>query len=291
MLSVDSKELWIAGEIRAVSRELQEGKLEYITRRWWFFLLFIIMQVTTPPYASHGYKFPDEWSDVVTKIISSPIILTYANSHPVLKITFKIIPIILIVSIIIFKNKAARLFNIYVCIAYIIFAFGQSVAVTEKYGAAVCTLILVMFLIVAAFWAIEAVLVKNNFTPTRQSIWKYWVIVPAVLAFWYPLNPQTGRPDFNPAYLFTNAAGLAFCTMTPLYIGLLSLYYPRVNIATLRVTSLVGLIVGLYNMNQNFIVRPEVLWWNGVLHIPLLIISLYGLILSLRTRHHKKDGK
>ena len=70
--------------------------------------------------------------------------------------------------------------------------------------------------------------------------------------------------------------------MTPVYVGLLTLYWPRVNIATLRVTSLVGLIIGLYNLYYNFGIRPDILWFNGVLHIPLLIISLYGLVLSFK---------
>ena len=90
------------------------------------------------------------------------------------------------------------------------------------------------------------------------------------------------KPDFNPLGLFTNVAGVTFCMMTPVYVGLLTIYYPRVNITTLRVTSLVGLIIGLYNMNLNFIISPGILWWNGILHIPLLSISLYGLILSLK---------
>jgi len=50
----------------------------------------------------------------------------------------------------------------------------------------------------------------------------------------------------------------------------------------LRVTSLVGFIIGLYNMYANFGINPAGRWWNGILHIPLLVISLYGLILSLK---------
>jgi Na+/proline symporter len=110
----------------------------------------------------------------------------------------------------------------------------------------------------------------------------------AILAFWAPAS--RGRPDFNPVYLVTNGAGLAFCMMTPVYVGLLTLYWPKVNIATLRVTSLVGLIIGLYNMHVNFFVRPSMLWWNGVLHIPLLTVSLYGLILSLKRAHAEQQS-
>ena len=76
-------------------------------------------------------------------------------------------------------------------------------------------------------------------------------------------------PDFNPIHLLANVAGLAFCLMTPVYLAILILYYPKVNIATLRVTSLVGAIIGFYNMLTNFIMFPTLLWWNGVLHVPL----------------------
>lgn len=89
-------------------------------------------------------------------------------------------------------------------------------------------------------------------------------------------------PDFNPLYFFTNMAGLAFCLMTPVYLGILTLYHPRVNLATLRVTGLVGSIIGFYNILTNFIMFPELLWWNGVLHIPLITISIYGLVLSFK---------
>ena len=139
-----------------------------------------------------------------------------------------------------------------------------------------------MFPAVAGFWIWEAIVLQNDFSPAKIPFWRYWVVPLAFLAFWYPLNNQTCMPDFNPAYLFTNGAGIAFCTMTPVYVGLLTLYYPRVNIAMLRITGLVGLMIGVYNMITNFFVNPGRLWWNGVLHIPLLIISLYGLVLSFR---------
>ncbi|UCE99231.1 MAG: hypothetical protein JSV82_08700 [Planctomycetota bacterium] len=253
-------------------------KLERITRKWWFFLLFVLLQFTVPPYASKGYNFPDEWAEVIKHALRNPIVYSYSELYPI----FKVIPIILVIGIIVFRNKVSRLFSIYVSLSYVLFAFGQSIGVTEKYGLVICTLNLTMFLIVAGFWIWEAIVLQNDFVPAKLFIWRYWVVPLAFLAFWYPINLRTGRPDFNPIYLFTNIAGMAFCTMTPFYVGLLTLYWPKVNMATLRVTSLVGFIIGLYNMHLNFIVRPGILWWNGVLHIPLLAISLYGLILSLK---------
>jgi len=256
---------------------LQAGKLERITRKWWFFLLFVLLQFV-PPYASKGYKFPEEWSSVIMHALSNAFIYSYSELYPV----FKIVPIVLIVLVITFRNRVARLFSIYVAFSYILFTVGQNIAVTERYGVSICTVNLIMFPVVAGFWVWEAIVLQNDFSPAKIPIWRYGVVPLALLAFWAPANPRAGMPDFNPAYLLINGAGMAFCMMTPVYVGLLTLYWPKVNIATLRVTSLVGLIIGLYNMGTNFLISPGTRWWNGVLHIPLLSISVYGLILSLK---------
>jgi len=55
---------------------------------------------------------------------------------------------------------------------------------------------------------------------------------------------------------------------------------PVVNVATLRVTGLVGTIIGFWNTYTNFFTDLSLFWWNGVLHIPLFTISIYALILS-----------
>lgn len=218
----------------------------------------------------------------------------FVYSYPGIFPVFKIIPIVLIVLIAIFRNRVGRLFNIYVAFSYMLFAIGQNIAATEKYGVSICTVNLIMFPLVAGFWAWEAIVLQNDFSPAKIPVWRYWVVPLALLAFLAPGKPRAGMTDFSPVYLFTNGAGMAFCMMTPVYIGLLTLYWPKVNIATLRVTSLVGLIIGLYNMHINFIISPGTQWWNGVLHTPLLSISLYGLILSLKkqsriTQINEKD--
>jgi len=68
-------------------------------------------------------------------------------------------------------------------------------------------------------------------------------------------------------------------------LTILTLYYPMVNIVTLRVTSLLGIIIGFWNMVVNFLFKPDILWWNGVLHLPLVFISIYAFILSFRRTH------
>lgn len=259
--------------------EKKQLKLESITRKWWFFLFFILIQFIIPPYASKGFEIT-EMGNFIGEVLSHSLVYNFPVFYPI----FKVLPLILLIYIVLFRKKFTGLFSIYVGITYILFAFLQNIAFTEKYGLGIMTVNIVMFTLVALFWFWEAIIQKNDFTTPIKSSAKYWVIPLAFLAFWYPLNPETMRPDFNIFYLFTNEAGLAFCLMTPVYISLLILYYPRVNIATLRVTSLVGVIIGFYNIFTNFFIFPGLLWWNGVLHIPLTLISIYGLILSLKKR-------
>ena len=65
--------------------------------------------------------------------------------------------------------------------------------------------------------------------------------------------------------------------MVPVYLVILLLYYPRVNPVTLRVTGLVGFIIGLLSLQFIFSAKTA---WMGVLHLPLLVISLYTLVLT-----------
>jgi hypothetical protein len=53
-----------------------------------------------------------------------------------------------------------------------------------------------------------------------------------------------------------------------------------VNRYVLRTTSLVGLIIGLFNAMSYFIM-PGYTLWNLILHTPLIFISLYGLLLPI----------
>ncbi|MCX7682341.1 MAG: hypothetical protein N2508_10355 [Anaerolineae bacterium] len=257
---------------------IQRG-LESITRRWWFVLLFILCGTILPPVATRGYE-PPQTGEVIMHLLSHSFFASGALStwYPV----FKVAPIALIVALAVLGNRVGRIFAIYGGINYLLSTFLQGIAITDEYGLGIVTSNFITILIVALLWLWEGWVGQNDFTPQKRPLLRYWVVPLALLAFWYPVNLETMRPDFNPAYLFTNPAGLAFCTMTPAYLGMLTLYYPRVNIATLRVTSLTGTIIGFWNIIVNFVMKPQLLWWNGVLHLPLVFISIYALVLSFR---------
>jgi hypothetical protein len=228
-----------------------------------------------PPYVSGGYDFRDI-SDVVYDILTGCFYMSLSWIYPL----FQVIPIILIVVLFAFGNRVRRVFDLYAAISYVLFAFLQSIAFTEEFSLGIMFNNIVILLIVAAFWFWETLVGKNDFTYRRLPLWRYWVVPLALLAFWLPVNMDTFNPDLSPLKFFTSGSGLAFCMMTPVYIALLSLFYPRVNIATLRVTSLAGMIIGAFNV-LSFFFGPENYLWMGILHLPLLVVSVYGFVLSM----------
>ena len=88
-------------------------------------------------------------------------------------------------------------------------------------------------------------------------------------------------PDFNLSYLLYSDSALAFCMITPIYLAVISLFYPKINRPTIRVNSFIGIIFGLINIMNVFISLLNY-WWITILHIPLLSISVYMFILSIK---------
>jgi hypothetical protein len=259
-------------------RQQARDQLERTTRKWWFFVAFILLQgLAFFPFASKNFALSN-YVEIAEYSLGYSLIRKISETvFPV----FKIIPMILIVLIFIFRNRISKLFSIYVGISYIIFAVVQNMAITDKYGLSFITVNVVMFIAVSVFWFREASLKENDFDTPTFSIRNIFLLLLALFAFWTPGNPITGMPDFNPAYFFTQNTGLAFCLMTPVYLALLILYYPKVNIVTLRITGLVGLMLGIYNLAFIFAMNTGT-WYVGVLHFPLTIVSGTALILSLK---------
>lgn len=255
---------------------LQEG-IERATRSWWFLVAFILTGMV-PPIAEKGYD-PSETGTVIYYLLGNSLLKIASPLYPI----FKLIPIVLILSLVLLGDRISRAFSFYAAMSYLLFALLQGISITERYGFAIVTGNVAQMLMTSALWFWEAIVKRNDFRFPRLSSRNLWTIPLAFLAFWYPLNPETLCPDFNPGYFLTNAAGLAFCTMTPVYLTVLMIYYPSVNKSTMRVTGLTGTIIGFWNMVTNFIIMPR-FWWNGVLHLPLMLISPYALALSFERR-------
>uniref|UniRef100_A0A7V3YG66 Uncharacterized protein n=1 Tax=Candidatus Caldatribacterium californiense TaxID=1454726 RepID=A0A7V3YG66_9BACT len=253
-------------------------RLERMTRRWWFYLAILCIQFL-PPYTTRGTTSfnSQEMNRLVGDILSHAFVLSWVNLSPL----FKVLPLAFLV-LLVYVPRSRPFFSLFAALHYLVLAFFQNMAFLEDRGLAILTNNVVMITLVALSFLVEVFVRKNMFAFRRVNWKKGFLIGMAAFAFLYPVDPVSFRPDFHMKHLFTNAAGLTFCMMTPLYLTVLLFTYPEVNLVTLRVTGLVGTIIGLYNLSFNFFFDLPKFWWNGILHIPLLLISLYAFVLSFQ---------
>jgi hypothetical protein len=262
----------LEGQVMATLQRL----LEHITQKWWFYLAILVL-FFLPSYSSVPYD-PRRASDLITAVLSHPLIYSFPRVMPL----FKIVPVLLVLALVIYKDKITRLFDGYVALTILLFALFQNMALTAEFGYAVIVGNVVVYSFVALSWFSEVFLKANVLTFRRQPLWRYWVIPVAFLAYWFPVNAATLGPDFSPSQLVTNSAGLTLCMMLPLYLAILILCYPTINRPILRIASFAGVITAGLNILQWFFLTSHI--WMGIVHLPLLTISLYGLILAMQKR-------
>jgi hypothetical protein len=259
---------------------LSEFIKSLVSRPWYVMLL--LFAIIVPPYTSKGYP-----------IIEAPKVTAYLIMHPMKSSLLKTFPLFNMIAILMFLGvlligaKLARLFSLYVGFMYILVAIVQNISITKQYGFGIVLSNITLFLVVSLYWFSEVYSQKNDFSHKHNAWWKYVLLVLALLAFWYPANPETHLPDFSLLNFWNSGSGLAFCMLTGLFLAQLLLYHPHINHLTLRITSFVGLLIGLGNIWLEFVYEPS-LWWLGILHIPLVVISSVGLILSLQTKTNAK---
>jgi len=193
--------------------------------------------------------------------------------------TIHVITVALLVALYRYGSKIGRVADAFFGILFLFFAFSNHIAVTEDYGLVVLTGNLVPIFVVGLFWMWEVHKPLNEYVFQRLPAWRYWVLPFVFLAFWSPIDAQL-KPDFNPLLLLTSSFGVMYCPTTPLIIALLTLIYPMVDMYVLRITSFVGLMIGLFNA-MSFFIMPGYTLWNLILHTPLIFISGYGLLIPI----------
>ena len=242
-----------------------------------YVLLFLC--VFLPPIASKPFTAQE------TPLVIKEVVVQTSAAYSWLSPIIHVATIALLAALYRYGQRIGRLADAYFGALFLFFAFGQHIAVTPSYGLAVVTGNLLMILIVGLFWMWEALKPQNEYVFKQLPAWRYWVIPFSVLAFWFPINVDL-TPNFSPLLLLTSSFGVTFCPTAPVIIALLTLIYPRVNKPLLRITSLVGLLIGLFNA-LSFFVMPGYTAWMLFLHTPLIIISVYGLLIPrLAKKNH-----
>lgn len=219
--------------------------------------------------------FAQQDSPLVIREVFEQTSVGYLWLSPIIHVT----SVILLVGLYRYGSRIGRVADTFFGTLFLFFAFGNHIAVTENYGVVVLTGNLVPIFIVGLLWMWEVYRPRNEYVFQRLPTWRYWVLPFVILAFWSPMNAELS-PDFNPLLLLTSSFGVMYCPTTPFIVAILTLIYPKVNTHVLRITSFVGLLIGLFNATS-FFIMPGYTLWNLILHTPLIFISIYGLLIPV----------
>ncbi len=248
-----------------------------IERRKTLLVLLVLLFFAFLPTFSE-VPFPSQDTPLVMKEVLTTTSLSYSWLTPAIHVTM----LVFLVALYFYGSKIRRVASAFFGALFLFIAFGNHVTNTQNYGLVVVTGNLASVLVVGMFWLWDAYRPRNVYIFQKVSLWRYWMLPLVFLAFWFPINAQAVL-DFNPLLLITSSFGVMFCPTAPFAVALLTLIYPNVNKQVLRVTSFVGLVFGFFNV-LSFFVMPGYPLWLLILHVPLISISIYGLLLPTLMR-------
>ena len=254
-----------------------QQKMEKVILKWWYYLGFVLLVVVTLPLniTSNNWSLADQMT-IVREILSNSLLREVRFAY----LPIQLLTILIILLLIIFKNRVGRLFCIYAGITFFFQAVLQNVAITEKYGLMIGTVNVILFPLVGLTWFLEAKSGKTDFGFRSKNLLAYWAVPLALFAFWAP-NNLAHFLKFDLKWLVTSGTTFGFCLMVPVYLAILFISYPRVNRVTMNVTAVAGLIIA-FGKFWIFMENPAVRYWHGIIHLPLLLTSIAGIILSIK---------
>ncbi len=240
--------------------------------KWWIYLILVAI-FCVPAYTQIPFDRTNT-SKVVAEVLRNPLI--YYNQY--IYIIVKVVFIALACVSIIFK-KFNKVFNYFIFIQLIGIAIFQSTAYTESYGLSFLIGNIILFLIVAAAWLMQSINNYENEYKNKIGNIKYLLLALAILAFWCPADNTGMLPNFTLLELVANESMVTFCMVTPVILVISLLYSEKINFQSLRIISFIGLMFGVVNEITCFMLSVD-MWWMGILHLPLLIVSLFTFIVS-----------
>lgn len=248
----------------------------FIQSIWFKLLLLIVFFI--PPYSQIPYP-PIDTAEVIASVMAQPVIEKINLLLPIAKFFLLIMMLIPFL-----KGKlASHIFMGYISFILIIVAFFQNMSFTQNYGFVWLIGNTVIILIAAAVCIYDLFKQKTILSRENLQVQTLWVLAPMLLAFLMPYG-ENEQDVIQPAFglsVLTNEAGVTYCMITPIIIGVMILFSKDVYPPTLSIISFIGFIFGMMNILTWFVFQNQN-WWMGILHLPLVILSFYALLLSRR---------
>ena len=138
--------------------------LKSLTEKWWFFMILFVAQFMLFPITSQNFDFSE-----IGKIIGNTLSNSIMGGLKQFYLFFQIPSIIILLSLIVLKNKVKKLFTIYVIISFILFSFLQNIGITEEFGFSIVSINVIMFLFVGYSWFNELMNLNNESGAPRND--------------------------------------------------------------------------------------------------------------------------
>jgi len=239
-----------------------------------WFKAALTLALFIPPLSKISYDSAVT-SDVIASVLGHPWII----SVPVLLPLAKLVLLSAVILPFLLNSISGRVVMIYYGVMLIPVGIFQNIAITENYGFVWLIGNTVVQCCVAAYCLYTAFHHLTGIRREKIDKRRLWIIIPMLIAFLMPYIAD-GQGIIRPAFpmsVLWNESGVTYCMITPVVIGMLLLFPQNAYKPALSVISYIGLLFGLLNMMTWFALNSES-WWMGVLHLPLLILSIYGML-------------
>jgi hypothetical protein len=238
---------------------------------WPKLALLLVILAILPPYVSKGFS-----------ISQIPAINAYILTHSVRHLAAAFFPLVNLLGLsayafaVLGGTRGYSFFSAFLVLAYTASAFLQGVAISDRHGFGLCTSTLLLTLLAAYAWLDEMRSSRMATKLMRFSPRTAVLLLIALVAIWQPINATSLLPEFSPRSILASGSMLTFCVSTIVGLSLLLIRYPDAGISTLRLTSAIGLLIGIGNLWLEIFFLAGYSWL-GVLHVPLVALSLIGL--------------
>ena len=231
------------------------------------FVFIALSYLFLKPVNDNDIEFTD-MPGIMKAVLYNP----YAEAYPQLFPYIKALWLLSIVSAFLGCNTVFCLFGF---VSMLLIGVFQSMADIPEWDYVWLVSNTVAMAFVAFYFLYELIVRENQFKPEYLHKNRLWMLLFFPFLFWYPVSMTVDQCtwDFSLNALVFNKGGTAFCYVSPTLLAVLLMYYPHVNRRLVGVMSMVCSLIafgaialfGMYKMT------PVV-----VMHIPLLVISLYG---------------
>jgi len=268
----------------------------HLTGRVWFRILTALLMAA--PVLAEKPVPSQETSQAIFMVLSNPLAAQVPALLPLAKL---LLALAAISPSLVGGHRAGRVLCTYYAALLVLVGFLQNMAFTSTYGFVWVLGNTVVQLMVAASFVFALAREPEGQASALQPQ-RLWLLLPMALAL---VEPYAAAPDgtlvraFGPNVL-TNDTGVTYCMITPVVLGSMLLYdmekvegpavddtklqsgnaTPGVSASPITVAisyaAYVGLLFGLLNLLTWFVFIPAS-WWMGVLHLPLVVVSIYGI--------------